>query len=197
MTILMSMVVFVLGGSIVVATLASAIKTFVLPRSAPDKITRICFIVMRRIFDLRIHFTSTYAERDRIMALFAPVSLVLLPIVWLTLVLIGYMSMFWALGIRPWRVALSTSGSSLLTLGFASLPDLPATLIAFSEAAIGLILVALLISYLPTMYGAFSRREAVVTLLEIRAGSPPSAVTMIQRFSQLQRLDQLNEVWVT
>jgi len=57
---------------------------------------------------------------------------------------------------------------------FEQTDTLPQTLLAFTEGTIGLILVALLIAYLPTMYTAFSRREAAVTLLEVRAGSPPS-----------------------
>jgi hypothetical protein len=65
----------------------------------------------------------------------------------------------------------------------------------FSEAAIGLILVALLIAYLPTMYAAFSQREALVTLLEVRAGSPPSAVEMIQRYQRIHGLDRLGDLW--
>src|SRR5258708_10204382 len=60
---------------------------------------------------------------------------------------------------------------------------------------IGLILIALLIAYLPTIYAAFSRREAAVTMLEVRAGSPPSAVEMIKRYTRLKRLEQLGELW--
>ncbi|MGH2515002.1 MAG: hypothetical protein ACRDHP_05040, partial [Ktedonobacterales bacterium] len=69
------------------------------------------------------------------------------------------------------------------------------TIAGFGEAAIGLILVALLIAYLPTIYNAFSRRETLVTLLEVRAGSPPSAVEMFRRFHRLNRMEKLNELW--
>jgi len=69
------------------------------------------------------------------------------------------------------------------------------SLLAFSEAAIGLILVALLIAYLPTMYAAFSRRESAVSLLEVRAGSPPSAAEMILRFNRIHGLTALGEQW--
>ncbi len=70
-----------------------------------------------------------------------------------------------------------------------------ASLAAFSEAALGLILVALLISYLPTIYGAFSRRELLVNLLEVRADSPPSAVVLLTRINRLRGLDALHEMW--
>ena len=131
------------------------------------------------------------------MAFYAPVSLLALPVVWLGLVLIGYMGMFWALGVSSWWLAFTVSGSSLLTLGFAQVEDFFKIVLTFSEAATGLILVALLISYLPTMYAAFSKREMAVTMLAIRAGTPPSAVTMLTRYYSLQKLDKLTELWET
>jgi hypothetical protein len=60
---------------------------------------------------------------------------------------------------------------------------------------IGLVLVALLIAYLPTIYAAFSRREAAVTLLEVRAGSPPSAEQMLLRYHRIHGLSRLSEEW--
>jgi hypothetical protein len=69
------------------------------------------------------------------------------------------------------------------------------TLLAFSEATVGLILIALLIAYLPTIYSAFQRREAAVNLLEVRAGKPPSAVEMIERYHRIHGLDRLDEQW--
>jgi hypothetical protein len=71
------------------------------------------------------------------------------------------------------------------------------TLLAFSEAAVGLLLLALLIAYLPTMYTAFSRREAAVNLLDVRAGSPHSALVMLERYQRLGRLDRLQDLWVS
>jgi hypothetical protein len=188
---------FILGLFLVLWTLASAIRTFVLPRSAPDRLTFFVFLGMRRLFDLRLLKAASYEQRDRIMAFFAPVSLLMLVPAWLTLVLIGYTLMYRAFGFEDWQAAFTVSGSSLLTLGFSMVKDVPTTILAFSEAAIGLILIALLIAYLPTIYSAFSRREAVVTLLEVRAGSPPSAVEMLSRFHRLKRMEKLNELWVT
>jgi hypothetical protein len=181
--------------SIVAATGASAIRSFVLPRSAPDRLSRFVFTWMRRLFALRMIRLKSYAERDRILAVYAPYTLLAMPIVWLTCVMLGYMLMFRALGVATWRLAFTLSGSSLLTLGFAAAADLPTTMLAFSEAVVGLILVALLISYLPTMYTAFARREAAVALLEVRAGSPPSAVEMILRYHRIQNLERMREQW--
>lgn len=188
---------FLVGFSLVFYVLTSVIRTFVLPRSAPDKLVRIVFLVMRRIFDLRVSIEQEYERRDEIMALYAPFTLVILPAVWLVCVLAGYMAMFWATTGQPLYALYKISGSSLFTLGYAVADDFVTTSLIFTESAIGLFLVALLIAYLPTMYAAFSKREIAVTMLEVRAGSPPSAVEMLSRFYRLNRLDKLGELWVT
>ncbi len=186
---------FALGAALVILTLRAAIRQFVLPRSAPDGLTRNTFFVMRTLFDLRLHKAVTYEDRDRVMAMYAPVTLLMLPVVWLSLVLVGYAAMFWAVGVRPLTDALRISGSSLLTLGFAVAEGVPTTFLESTEAAIGLILVALLIAYLPTMYAAFSRREAVVNMLEVRAGSPPSPYELFARYHRLERMEELSGMW--
>ncbi len=191
-------VVALLGGILLVASaLTSAVRTFVLPRSARDPITRFVFRSLRRLFDLGLRLSRGYPARDRVMALYAPIGLLLLPLVWLTLVLFGYAAVYWALGVGTWDKAILLSGSSLLTLGFVAGETVSLAPLIFSEAAIGLLLLALLISYLPTMYATFSRRETAVTLLEVRAGSPPSAIEMLERYSRLGRLDRLNDLWIT
>jgi hypothetical protein len=195
LNIFVRVVIFCLGLFFVASAIRSAVRILVLPRSAQDKIGRTVFRSMRLLFNLRASKVTTYEERDSIMALYAPVSLLLLPVVWLAIVLLGYQLIYWSLGVRGWIQAFRVSGSSLLTLGFATVDQLAISALAFSEAAIGLIVVALLIAYLPTMYSAFQRREAAVTMLEVRAGSPPSAVEMIERFNRLGRMDKLSETW--
>ena len=130
------------------------------------------------------------------MAFFAPLSLLALLPVWYSLIITGFMAMYWALGMGSWDEVFRISGSSLLTLGFATGDTVLTTILMFSEATIGLILVALLIAYLPTMYSAFSRRESAVTLLEVRAGDPPSPVEMLKRFHRIHGLQSLNSQWV-
>lgn len=195
--IIVNILTFLFGAAIVLSTIRSVIRTIVLPRSAPDGLTRVVFRSIRRIFDIRLHKVQSYEDRDRIMALYAPISLLFLPPVWLTLVTAGYTLMFRASGVESWRQAFVISGSSVLTLGFAVNTDLDKIILAFSEASIGLILVALLIAYLPTMYAAFQRREAAVTLLEVRAGSPPSALEMLLRVKRIKSWDRLTDLWRT
>jgi hypothetical protein len=67
--------------------------------------------------------------------------------------------------------------------------------LAFVEAAIGLGLVALLISYLPTIYGAFSRREVAVTGLAVRAGTPATSWDLLERAHRAGFMDRLDETW--
>ena len=190
-------VAFVLSGAVVILTVRSAIRTFVLPRSAPDTLMRAVFLCSRSLFSLRLRWTRTYAQRDGIMAFYAPVTLLALPPVWLSLICLGYTGMFWAVGVEPLVAAFTLSGSSLFTLGFASADNLFKTILVFTEASFGLMMIALLISYLPTIYGAFSRRELAVTLLDVRAGSPPSAVEMIARYHEIHGLERLGEMWTS
>lgn len=197
-SIIAHVLVFIFGLAIVLATLSSAIQTFVLPRASVSRLTRLTFKVIRKIFDVVVKKLPTYKQRDHAMAFYAPVALFVLPGVWLLIVLAGYTCMFWAFGISDWAADLTTSGSSLFTLGVAQLPDLAKALLGFTDAAIGLSLLALLIAYLPTMYSAFSQREQAVTLLEIRAGSPPSPVTMMIRLNRIapdKRWEILHQIW--
>lgn len=187
--------VALLGLLFVGGTLLSAIQTFVLPRGVNVRLTRVVFGSVGLLFRVRARRASTYEQQDRIMALFAPFALVMMPVILLSLVLVGYMCLYWALDPRPLAEAFKLSGSSLLTLGYASVDRATFKLLEFSEAMIGLILVALLIAYLPTMYAAFSRRESNVALLEARAGTPPSAAEMIARSHRTGELEQLHEFW--
>ena len=177
------------------ATLGSAVRTVVLPRAIPARLSSAVFVFMRRIFRLRLGRNASYQRRDRTMALYAPVSLLTLALVWLTVVGLGYALAYWALDPRSMRGAVTLSGSALLTLGFQRPDNFPATVLAFTEAAFGLTLLALLITYLPSLYTSFSRREAAVALLEVRAGSPPSGVEMLERFARIGWLERLPHLW--
>ena len=195
MASLPQILVFIAGLVIIIFTLSSAVSTFVLPRAARSQLNRIVFGLLRRIIDFILHFAKTYQRRDAIMAYYAPIGLMLLVPTWYILILCGYAAMFWALGIGDLFAVFRLSGSSLISLGFDASETLFVTILVFSEAMIGLILVAMLIAYLPTMYSAFSRREQVVNMLEVRAGSPPSALEMLLRFHRNQGLDKLSDYW--
>lgn len=187
--------VFLIGAAMVLATIASAVRTVILPRGVASRLARTVFISLRMVFRLRARPSAPYEKRDRIMALYGPVSLLALLATWMVLVLLSFTGMFWALGQHSLRTAFMESGSSLLTLGFQRPLGFPAVIMVFAEAAIGLTLLALLITYLPSIYGAFSRREALVTALEVRAGSPPTGVRLMRFFFVMEQLDRLTEFW--
>ena len=193
--ILMHICVFLAGFLVVVLTIFSALSTFVLPRAARSQVNLIVFGVLRRVFRVIMRFAKTYPQRDAIMAYYAPIGLLLLVPAWYALILLGYTGLYWALGVGTWFSAFNLSGSALFALGFNQSPALWVTVLNFSEAILGLILVALLIAYLPTMYSAFSRREQAVNLLGVRAGSPPSAVEMLKRFHRIHGLEKLAGYW--
>jgi hypothetical protein len=188
-------IVFVLGVATVVATFGSAVRTVVIPRGIPARLARFVFFQTRRAFRLRARPKLPYEKRDRVMALYGPVSLLILLITWIALVLFGYTGIYWGLSERSVGEAFSLSGSSVLTLGFEAPTDLLTTALVFSEAAIGLILLAMLITYLPSIYGVFSRRENLVAAMEVRAGSPPSGVEILQRAWRVDRLETLHRLW--
>jgi len=192
---LVRILVFVTGLFTVIFTLFSALSTFVLPRAARSQLNRVVFGLLRRVFDFILHFAKSYERRDAIMAYYAPIAVMLLVPTWYILILLGYGMMYWALGMGDPFAVFQLSGASLISLGFNASKSLFITILVFSEAMIGLILVAMLIAYLPTMYSAFSRREQVVNMLEVRAGSPPSASEMLQRFHRNQGLEKLSDYW--
>src|SRR5260370_2640636 len=123
--LLVRIVVFALGAYLVFRACLSALRTFVLPRSAPDSFNRTTFIVMRQLFEWRSKRLHTYLERDRAMELYAPVALIALLVVWLFAINLGYIAMDWAIDAQSWYVAFKISGSSFLTPGFSPVDNFP------------------------------------------------------------------------
>ena len=190
-------VAFVAGALCVYFTVGSAVRTVILPRGVASRLTRAVFVNMRIVFNLWAGPGASYERRDRVLALYSPVSLLATLVAWVTLVVASFTAMYWGLGSLSVRSAFLVSGSSVFTLGIERPPDVPGSVLAFTEAAIGLVLLALLITYLPSIYQAFSRREAAVTALEIRAGAPPSAVEMVERYWILERVEKLTDEWMS
>ena len=188
--------VFLAGVGVAGWTLLSAIRTVILPRSAQVAITRWVFRILGVPFRILANERRTYESRDRVMALYGPISLVVLPGVWLALVMLGYSLMFWGLDGGAYGDAFHLSGSSITTLGFASADTVGERVLAFTEAGFGLFLAALMVTYLPSLYAAFSRRETEVALLEVRAGSPPTAVEFVERHHRIGWLDDLSDTWL-
>ena len=177
-----------LGGAIVFMVVDSAMRTFVLPRGVVSWLTRVIFRTLGSLFRAITRPMNTYEARDRAMALYAPVALMTLVVVWVLLVMLGFAFIFRAFVFDNWADAFEMSGSSIFTLGFVRPPRGQGEwgyVIAFVEAGTGLALLALFIAFLPTIYSAFSRRELAVSRLAARAGTPPDAVELIIRYHQI------------
>jgi hypothetical protein len=192
---LLPFIYFIIGVFIITQTVKSAIQTFVVPRANTDFITRLIFKSIDKILAFRNRKETDYYKIDARLAFYAPISLLALPPTWLTLLSIGFTFLFKASGIESWRESFVISGSSILTLGFAKGETIFQMIIMFIGATLGLIFVAILISYLPTMYNAYTKRESAVNQLVIRAGTPPSPIEMIARFHRLKMLEDLTLFW--
>jgi len=187
--IMIRLFLLIMGGWLAIWTIFQAIRTFVMPRSDNAPLTRVIFINIARLQRIWMKRMVNYAQRDRILAYFAPVALLTTPLVWLFLMWIGFAFMDFALSAQlDLRESFIMSGSSLMTLGFKFTNELPIIILGFVEAALGMMLTAILIGYLPTIYSAFSAREKFVSKLETRAGSPPSPVEMILRLNRVRVL---------
>jgi hypothetical protein len=195
-TVAFEVLLFLLGLSLVVTILSAAVRTVVVPRAEHVLLNRAVFVPLHAVFRAAAR-GRPYDRQDAILARFAPTALLLLPVVWAIGAILGFSAMFWALHVRPYRRALVDAGSSLTTLGFERTDDLPTLLLSIAAAIIGLGLVALLISFLPTMYGHFSKREAAVGKLFVRSGiaGVASPVTLLTRAHQVGGLAQLDELW--
>ncbi len=190
-----------LGVALVFGALDAMVRTFLLPRGVPVLGTRLVGVTVGALFDLIGRPLRRYEARDRLMALYGPVNVLSLLIAGLLGTGLGYALLFNAATDLDWRRSVRMSGSALFTLGFAAPDSAAQTALVFSEAALGLILIALLIAYLPTIYSAFSRRELLVSQLSVRAGAPPSPVGLLVRAHRTDYLDLLDpffaqwEVW--
>ena len=162
-----------LGLVVILSTLMSVVTSLVLPRLGSSRIQKYAGTGTIKVFSGISHRFDTYEERDRFLALQAPIYLIVILAIWLAALLIGFALTLWPFMKTGGFVhALTVSGSSLFTLGFATETGAAPRLIVFAAAAAGLWIVALQIAYLPVLYGAFNRREVLVTMLDSRAGSP-------------------------
>lgn len=189
--------VVLVGIATVLGVLSSAITTLVLPRAYPSRIARLMFVVTWGGLRLVTGRAPSYERRDQVYAFLGPLYLLFLVWGWLAMVWLCFSGFFWAAGASeegPARPFVD-SASSLTTLGFARPASSGSELLAALEAVVGLGLLALLISYLPAVYGSFSRREAMVNKLSMRAGLPPSGTALLTWTWHFDRFEDLRQVW--
>src|SRR5579872_7541173 len=107
-----AVVVFVAGAAVVLGILASSIATVILPRGVRTRLGRAVFVGLRLLFKVRIRASTAYETRDRLLALYAPISLLVLLASWVLGLVAGYTALFWAVGVHPLRAAFTMSGAS-------------------------------------------------------------------------------------
>ena len=200
----------VAGALLLLVVLWDAFETIVLPRR-----------VTRRLRLARLFYRSTWppfrelgrlrrpgAARENFLSVFGPLSLLLLLGLWATGLVVGFALLHWGLGTRlqlppgmaGFAASLYFSGTTLFTIG---LGDVAATseigrFLTVLEGGTGLGFLALVIGYLPILSQAFSRREVNISLLDARAGSPPTAAELLRRHAHPdggEGLAQLLDEW--
>ena len=181
------------GGLLILATWWSVLTTLVVPRGRSSMITRVFIGVLQKPFLMFAGRTRDYRKLDALLVPMAPMTLLGLLLGWLLLFFGGFTLMFVATG-ADLASALRDAGSSMLTLGFAS-PDTHQLGISFTAAATGLVAVALLVGYLPALYGAFNRRETLVTVLASRAGVPTWGPDVLVRHQLVGITDSLADLY--
>jgi hypothetical protein len=186
---------FAVGLVIVLGTLGSVVGTVVVPRGVSSRITYVVWRAVQVPFQAVARRLPTYTAQDRVLALLGPVSLLSLLAGWLVLLLIGFGLILWPLEGEGLAVAMRLAGSSLFTLGFAATHQDAPVVVSFVAAATGLVVVALQIGYLPTIYSAYNRRETLVNMLESRAGEPVWGPELLAREQLIASLSTLPELF--
>ena len=148
--------------------------------------------------------TRLQEKRDSMLSYYGPLSLLLLLGLWAFTLVLGFGLLHYglqdklagALFASDFGNALYLSGTTLFTLGLGDIQPASAMgrFITVLEAGIGFGFLALVIGYLPVLYQAFSRREVTISLLDARAGSPPTAYEMLRRQSGVHGMEALTEL---
>jgi len=186
------------GFTLQLLVLDAAVRTFLVPRVANVRLSHLLGRVVGAFFQILAHSKRSYVVRDRILSLYASMVLLAYQATWLALSVVAFAFAFMASGVNSFARAFEISGSSLLTLGTASGSGAGQVTLGFVEAGVGLTLLALLISFIPTLYTAFQHREVSVSRLSVRAGMPATpwgVLEMAQSVASYERLDELWREW--
>jgi hypothetical protein len=186
---------FAVGAALALATWSSVLRTLVVPRGLTSKLTALVNRAVRGTFTFLAGRFDTYERKDRLLVAQGPMLLIALLVVWVVLFLTAFTLMFFAVNDHGFYQAFREAGASLFTLGNVATPGLGQTVLGFVAAMTGLVVVALQIAYLPTLYGAFNRRETLVTTLQSRAGAPAWGPEILARHQIVQTMDSLPDFY--
>jgi ion channel len=140
-------------------------------------------------------------RREFYLSYYGPLSVILLLILWAAVLVFAYALLQWGLTLPmsapeknvTFGTYLYLSGTTFITLGLGDVIPLAGVgrFLAVAEAGMGFGFLALIIGYVPIIYQAFSRREINISLLDARAGSPPSATEMLRRHYRTERIEEV------
>ncbi len=185
----------VLGIAIILLVLWEAFETIVLPRRVTRnvRLTRLYYRYTWSLWARLAQLARSPKLRESLFGIFGPASLIGLLGVWAVTLVFGFGLLHLAAEsgqrmesiYRGFWTDVYLSGTTFFTLGIGDVT--PHTrvgrLLTVLEAGIGFGFLAVVIGYLPTIYQSFSRRETNITLLDARAGSPPSAGELLRRYA--------------
>jgi hypothetical protein len=198
----MRIIGLMLGVTLIATILWDTFETIILPRRVTRRV-RLTSLFYRLAWvpsSFVARVINNTRQREKILSLFGPLSLFVLLGIWATVLILGYTLVFWGSN-SPLAVSEQTSfwtylylsGVTFFTLGYGDVSPLEpfARVMTVIETANGFGLLAVVISYLPVLYQSFSRREASISLLDARAGSPSSAVELIRRHRSNESYEEL------
>jgi hypothetical protein len=201
---------FVAGAVLVLLVFWEAFETIVYPRrvSRRFRLTRVFYRATWLPWRKLARLVPAGAQRETLLSVYGPMSLLALLVVWAVFVMVGFALLHWGAGSRlkapaglgGFAADLDFSGATLFTLTPGDMTPVSRLerLFMVLEAGAGIALLAMVIGYLPSLSQGFSRREVNVTLLDARAGSPPSAGELLVRHAGPkggEALAQLLEQW--
>lgn len=175
-----------LGLLVILVVLFEAFEALVLPRRVirPFRVTRLYYRTVWPIWAALAGLVPSRA-RQTILSIFGPLSLLTLFAAWAASLVFGFALLHDAFGLKTngFMDAFYFSGTTFTTLGFGDMTPTTSTgkFLSVAEAATGFGFFAVVISYLPVLYQAFSRREVYIALFDARAGSPPTAGRLLLR----------------
>jgi len=181
------------GAAIIFVVLLDAFENVVLPRRVQRhfRITNWFYRTTWRPWRTLASHIQSQTQREALLSYFGPLSLIGLLGLWAGSLIFGFALLEYGSGAHlfsqnvpiTFPVLLYSSGETFFTLGYGDLTPSSnfSRGLAVLEAGMGFAFLAIVIGYLPTIYNAFSRREIEISLLDARAGSPPSAAELLTR----------------
>lgn len=185
----------IFGFALFIATTMSLMRTVVIPRTLKSVISDTVQRIVVGAFILLARVRRNYTARDGVMAWAGPTTILMQLITWLLLYLVSFGLLIYGVSGQGMGDCMRQAGSSLFTLGFATIDRANQTAIDFAAAATGPIVVALMIGFLPTIYSAYVDREVQVTMLATLAGEPSWGPEILARAQMSGRLDELPQTY--